>query len=276
MLPIGAPSSGTSRRAPGRRYVDPRTATIVARAMRSPLADRDSIACQHVGDLAHASMVAQAAGERRTGTGRFTRLPGVDSTAGDGSDLQLPRGPGAAASPSEPTGDRARGGGVLAAVRARVVLPVGDRQRASQHGAGRARRRAGSDHRHLVGQRRRSDRLGPARRRLRDRRRITSRRQIGPRARARQRCRDARRSSMPARDSSAASRRRSIFVDGPAAAPGVVSVASTAEIWGAAVAGPSGTCYLLRFATGRASPTGPASGASARATQRSPLATRRW
>lgn len=41
-----------------------------------------------------------------------------------------------------------------------------------------------------------------------------------------------------------------MFVDGPAAAPGVVSVASTAEMWGAAVTGPSGTCYLLRFATG--------------------------
>jgi len=40
-----------------------------------------------------------------------------------------------------------------------------------------------------------------------------------------------------------------IFVDGPAAAPGVVSVASTSEAWGAAVAGPSGTCYLLRFST---------------------------
>ena len=38
-----------------------------------------------------------------------------------------------------------------------------------------------------------------------------------------------------------------IFVDGPAAAPGVVSVASTSEAWGAAVVGPSGTCYLLRF-----------------------------
>jgi hypothetical protein len=41
-----------------------------------------------------------------------------------------------------------------------------------------------------------------------------------------------------------------IFVDGPAAAPGVVSVASTTDAWGAAVVGPSGTCYLLRFATG--------------------------
>lgn len=41
-----------------------------------------------------------------------------------------------------------------------------------------------------------------------------------------------------------------VFVDGPAAGPGVVSVASTAEMWGAGVTGPSGTCYLLRFATG--------------------------
>lgn len=41
-----------------------------------------------------------------------------------------------------------------------------------------------------------------------------------------------------------------VFVDGPAAGPGVVSVASAAEMWGAAVTGPSGTCYLLRFATG--------------------------
>ena len=41
-----------------------------------------------------------------------------------------------------------------------------------------------------------------------------------------------------------------IFVDGPSQAPGVVSVASTRETWGAAVMGPSGTCYLLRFASG--------------------------
>jgi len=39
-----------------------------------------------------------------------------------------------------------------------------------------------------------------------------------------------------------------IFVDGPSQAPGVVSVASTRDEWGAAVMGPSGTCYLLRFA----------------------------
>jgi hypothetical protein len=42
-----------------------------------------------------------------------------------------------------------------------------------------------------------------------------------------------------------------IFVDGPAVAPGVVSVASTTDAWGAAVVGPSGTCYLLRFVTGQ-------------------------
>ena len=41
-----------------------------------------------------------------------------------------------------------------------------------------------------------------------------------------------------------------IFVDGPSQAPGVVSVASTRDAWGASVMGPSGTCYLLRFAAG--------------------------
>lgn len=41
-----------------------------------------------------------------------------------------------------------------------------------------------------------------------------------------------------------------IFVDGPSRAPGVVSVAATRETWGAAVMGPSGTCYLVRFAHG--------------------------
>jgi hypothetical protein len=41
-----------------------------------------------------------------------------------------------------------------------------------------------------------------------------------------------------------------IFVDGPSAAPGVVSVASTRDTWGSAVRGPSGTCYLLRFSPG--------------------------
>ena len=38
-----------------------------------------------------------------------------------------------------------------------------------------------------------------------------------------------------------------IFVDGPSRAPGVVSVASTRSAWGAAVMGPSGTCYMVRF-----------------------------
>jgi hypothetical protein len=41
-----------------------------------------------------------------------------------------------------------------------------------------------------------------------------------------------------------------IFVDGPSQAPGVVSVASTKDAWGAAVMGPSGTCFLLRYASG--------------------------
>jgi hypothetical protein len=41
-----------------------------------------------------------------------------------------------------------------------------------------------------------------------------------------------------------------IFVDGASDAPGVVSVASNARTWGAAVMGPSGTCYLLRFSSG--------------------------
>jgi hypothetical protein len=39
-------------------------------------------------------------------------------------------------------------------------------------------------------------------------------------------------------------------VDGPSQAPGVVSVASTTDIWGAAVMSPSGVCYLVRFAPG--------------------------
>lgn len=43
---------------------------------------------------------------------------------------------------------------------------------------------------------------------------------------------------------------RLIFVDGPSRAPGVVSVASTPYTWAAAVMGPSGTCYLVRFAPG--------------------------
>lgn len=41
-----------------------------------------------------------------------------------------------------------------------------------------------------------------------------------------------------------------IFVDGSSQAPGVVSVAATRYTWGAAVMGPSGVCYLLRFAPG--------------------------
>ncbi|HWC70305.1 MAG TPA: hypothetical protein VG993_03995 [Actinomycetota bacterium] len=41
-----------------------------------------------------------------------------------------------------------------------------------------------------------------------------------------------------------------VVVDGPALGPGVVSVASTRDAWGAAVFGSSGACYLLRFAPG--------------------------
>jgi len=41
-----------------------------------------------------------------------------------------------------------------------------------------------------------------------------------------------------------------VFVDGPSQAPGVVSVASMREVWAAAVMGPSGMCYLVRFAPG--------------------------
>ncbi|MGZ8602510.1 MAG: hypothetical protein ACXWXN_08340 [Actinomycetota bacterium] len=41
-----------------------------------------------------------------------------------------------------------------------------------------------------------------------------------------------------------------VFVDGPSPVPGVVSVASTRETWAAAVMGPSGTCYWLRFSAG--------------------------
>ena len=36
------------------------------------------------------------------------------------------------------------------------------------------------------------------------------------------------------------------FVDGPSTAPTIVSVASTAETWAAAVQGPSGICYWIR------------------------------
>ncbi|HET6713814.1 MAG TPA: hypothetical protein VFI59_08915 [Actinomycetota bacterium] len=41
-----------------------------------------------------------------------------------------------------------------------------------------------------------------------------------------------------------------IFVDGPSPVTGVVSVASTQGAWAAAVMGPSGTCYWLRFSPG--------------------------
>ena len=41
-----------------------------------------------------------------------------------------------------------------------------------------------------------------------------------------------------------------ILVDGPSGAPGVVSIATRRGAWGAAVMGPSGTCYLLRLAAG--------------------------
>ena len=41
-----------------------------------------------------------------------------------------------------------------------------------------------------------------------------------------------------------------VFVDGPSPVPGVVSVASETDIWAAAVMGPSGTCYWLRFSPG--------------------------
>jgi hypothetical protein len=36
-----------------------------------------------------------------------------------------------------------------------------------------------------------------------------------------------------------------LFVDGPSTAPTIVSVAATTASWGAAVMGPSGTCYLV-------------------------------
>lgn len=48
----------------------------------------------------------------------------------------------------------------------------------------------------------------------------------------------------------AASVSQLIFVDGPSQAPGVVSVAATRDSWAGAVLGPSGTCYLMRFAHG--------------------------
>jgi hypothetical protein len=36
-----------------------------------------------------------------------------------------------------------------------------------------------------------------------------------------------------------------LFVDGPSTAPTIVSVAQDAQVWGAAVMGPSGTCYWV-------------------------------
>jgi hypothetical protein len=40
-----------------------------------------------------------------------------------------------------------------------------------------------------------------------------------------------------------------LFVDGPSTAPTIVSVAQTAAAWGAAVMGPSGTCYWVSRTT---------------------------
>jgi hypothetical protein len=42
-----------------------------------------------------------------------------------------------------------------------------------------------------------------------------------------------------------------VFVDGSSPVPGVVSVASTARSWAAAVMGPSGTCYWISFSPAR-------------------------
>src|SRR5947209_19348725 len=44
MLPLSPPPSRTGRRAPGRRYVEPRTATTVARAIFSPRSESVSMA----------------------------------------------------------------------------------------------------------------------------------------------------------------------------------------------------------------------------------------
>jgi hypothetical protein len=41
-----------------------------------------------------------------------------------------------------------------------------------------------------------------------------------------------------------------LFVDGPSSAPTIVSVAATASSWGAAVMGPSGTCYQVSLRAG--------------------------
>jgi hypothetical protein len=38
-----------------------------------------------------------------------------------------------------------------------------------------------------------------------------------------------------------------LFVDGPSTAPSIVSVDAVDGLWGAAVMGPSGTCYLVRL-----------------------------
>ncbi|MGH2539691.1 MAG: hypothetical protein ACRDGK_04155, partial [Actinomycetota bacterium] len=45
-----------------------------------------------------------------------------------------------------------------------------------------------------------------------------------------------------------------VFVDGESPVPGVVSVSSTKRVWAAAVMGPSGTCYRVRFSL-RAGPS---------------------
>jgi hypothetical protein len=41
-----------------------------------------------------------------------------------------------------------------------------------------------------------------------------------------------------------------LFVDGPSTAPTIVSIAGTARSWGAAVMGPSGTCYWISLGAG--------------------------
>ena len=46
------------------------------------------------------------------------------------------------------------------------------------------------------------------------------------------------------------------FVDGPSTIPRVVSVASTADAWAAAVRAPSGTCYWIRVGVGEPPTTG--------------------
>ena len=78
---------------------------------------------------------------------------------------------------------------------------------------------------------------------------VSGRRPIGLRTRGRS-ASGGPRSSMRGRDGSAHSRRRSSSST-DRCRPGVVSVASTSDVWGAAVVGPSGTCYLLRFVDGQ-------------------------